>query len=117
MKERDYLIILYDYYGDLLSADNRRYFEDYYFDNLSLAEIAQNDNVSRNNVHKHLKSCEEKLLFYEEKLGLYKKKKLLEDIIKDIDNEEIKNKIREILWQVENIKCTMIIVRERVVDF
>ena len=75
MNERDYLIILYDYYGDLLSDDNRRYFEDYYFDNLSLAEIAQNDNVSRNNVHKHLKSCEEKLLFYEEKLGLYKKNK------------------------------------------
>ena len=29
MKERDYLIILYDYYGDLLSVDNRRYFEEF----------------------------------------------------------------------------------------
>ena len=68
MNERDYLIILYDYYGDLLSVDNRRYFEDYYFDNLSLAEIAQNDNVSRNNVHKHLEGYEEKLLYVEENL-------------------------------------------------
>ena len=41
---------------------------------------------------KNIKTAEEKLYFYEEKLGLYKKKKLLEDIIKDIDNEEIKNK-------------------------
>lgn len=97
MNERDYLIILYDYYGDLLSDDNRRYFEDYYFDNLSLAEIAQNDNVSRNNVHKHLKSCEEKLLFYEEKLGLYKKDKLLEQKVNDIKDENMRKLIEEIL--------------------
>ena len=97
MNERDYLIILYDYYGDLLSVDNRRYFEDYYFDNLSLAEIAQNDNVSRNNVHKHLKSCEEKLLFYEEKLGLYKKDKRLNTLIDDIKNEKIKNTVIDLL--------------------
>lgn len=97
MNERDYLIILYDYYGDLLSDDNRRYFEDYYFDNLSLAEIAQNDNVSRNNVHKHLKSCEEKLLFYEEKLGLYKKDKLLKQKVNDIKDVNVRKLIEEIL--------------------
>lgn len=97
MNERDYLIILYDYYGDLLSDDNRRYFEDYYFDNLSLAEIAQNDNVSRNNVHKHLKSCEEKLLFYEEKLGLYKKDKLLKQKIKGIKDVNVRKLIEDIL--------------------
>lgn len=97
MNERDYLIILYDYYGDLLSDDNRRYFEDYYFDNLSLAEIAQNDNVSRNNVHKHLKSCEEKLLFYEEKLGLYKKDKLLKQKVNDIKDVNVRKLIEDIL--------------------
>ena len=68
-----------------------------YFNNLSLGEISENDGYSRNAIHKNIKTAEEKLYFYEEKLGLYKKKKLLEDIIKDIDNEEIKNKIREIL--------------------
>ena len=67
-----YYSSLYDYYGKLLTETQQKYFEDYYFDNLSLAEIAQNDNVSRNNVHKHLKSCEEKLLFYEENIGYYK---------------------------------------------
>lgn len=97
MNERDFLIILYDYYCDLLSDDNRRYFEDYYFDNLSLAEIAQNDNVSRNNVHKHLKSCEEKLLFYEEKLGLYKKDKLLKQKVNDIKDVNVRKLIEEIL--------------------
>ena len=97
MEKREYLIILYDFYSELLSDKQKEHFEDYYFNNLSLGEISENENVSRNAIHKSIKTAEEKLYFYEEKLGLYKKKKILEDIIKDIDNEEIKNKIREIL--------------------
>jgi len=95
MEERNYLIILYDYYGELLTDKQRMYFEDYYFNNLSLGEISENDGYSRNAIHKNIKTAEEKLYFYEEKLGLGTM--TLEDIIKDIDNEEIKNKIREIL--------------------
>ena len=44
MDKEIYLSGLYDYYGELLSDDNRKYFEDYYFDNLSLSEIAENNN-------------------------------------------------------------------------
>lgn len=117
MEERNYLIILYDFYGELLTDKQRMYFEDYYFNNLSLGEISENNGYSRNAIHKNIKTAEEKLYFYEEKLELYKKKKLIEDIIKDIDNDTIKNKIREILWQIENIKCTMIIVKELMVVF
>ena len=88
MEERNYLIILYDYYGELLTDKQRMYFEDYYFNNLSLGEISENDGYSRNAIHKNIKTAEEKLYFYEEKLGLYKKKKLLEDIIKDMGKDE-----------------------------
>ena len=96
MEQRDYLIILYDYYGELLSDDNKKYFEDYYFDNLSLGEIADNANISRNAVHKHIKSAEAKLMFYEEKLSLYNKDKRLREVLKIIDDEQIKNKLEEI---------------------
>ena len=97
MENRDYLIILYDYYGELLSEDNKGYFEDYYFDNLSLAEIAENNNVSRNNIHKHLKSSEEKLLFFEEKLKLYKKDLNIELRLKNIKDEKIRKEVEKIL--------------------
>ena len=73
MEQRDYLVILYDYYGELLNEDNKKYFEDYYFEDLSLSEIAENNGVSRNAVHGQIKIVEEKLLFYEEKLKLYEK--------------------------------------------
>lgn len=97
MENRDYLIILYDYYGELLSDDNRKYFEDYYFDNLSLSEIAENNNISRNAIHKHIKSTEEKLLFYEEKLKLYKKDVKLKEEISELTDLKVKEKLEKIL--------------------
>ena len=65
MEDREYLIILYDYYGELLSDNQKKYFEEYYFDNLSLSEISENVGKSRNAIHKSIKTVEEKLLFYE----------------------------------------------------
>lgn len=96
MKERNYLIILYDYYGDLLNDDNRKYFEDYYFDNLSLGEISENNGISRNAVHKHIKSTESKLIFYEDKLKLYEKDMKLKSIVQTIEDEKIKKEIEKI---------------------
>lgn len=95
MEERDYLIILYDFYSDLLSDKQKEYFEDYYFNNLSLGEISENTCISRNAIHKNIKNVCDKLYFYEEKLGLYKKRNELYDIVKNLD-DEIKSKIEKI---------------------
>ena len=60
MNNRDYLIILYDYYSELFNEKQRSYFEDYYFNNLSLGEISDNIEISRNAIHKVIKNIEEK---------------------------------------------------------
>ena len=39
MEKKLYLTILYEYYKDLLTEKQKEYFEDYYFDNLTLSEI------------------------------------------------------------------------------
>ena len=96
MDHRDYLIILYDFYGELLNDKQREYFEDYYFNNLSLGEISENALLSRNAIHKNIKAAEEKLCFYEEKLELYKKRQILEKIIKEIDNKKIIEEIENL---------------------
>lgn len=95
MDKRDYYIILYDYYGNLLNNKQQCYFEAYYFDNLSLQEISDNFNVSRNAIHKMLISIQNKLLFYEDKLSLYKKSKDLEIVLCEVD-DKLKNKIMNI---------------------
>ena len=96
MEERDYLIILYDFYSELLTEKQKEYFEDYYFSNFSLGEIAENTGLSRNAIHKNIKTVEEKLKFYEEKLELYKKRKLLEELIKEIDDDKTVEKLQNL---------------------
>lgn len=90
MDDRAYLVMLYDFYGELFSERQREYFEEYYFNNLSLAEIGDNFGVSRNAVHKVIQGVEEKLSFYEEKLGLYKKNRVICDIIEKTNDEKLK---------------------------
>lgn len=96
MDTRNYLIILYDFYGELLNDKQKEFFEDYYFNNLSLGEISENSGLSRNAIHKNIKSSEDKLYFYEDKLCLYKKSKLMEEILKEDDLDKIRDKIKEL---------------------
>lgn len=91
-----YLSSLYDFYGILLTDKQQNYFEDYYFNNLSLKEISENASISRNAVFKQLKNIEEKLLMYESKLKLLEKENKLKEIFKRIKDETI-------IEQLENL--------------
>ena len=90
------LTILYDYYGELLTNKQQLYFEDYYFNNLSLQEIADNYEVSRNAVFNSLKEIEKKIEYYEQVLKLYEKGKKIEVLIENLD-EDLKEKIKELI--------------------
>ena len=91
-----YLNNLYDYYGELLTDKQQEYFEDYYFNNLTLAEIAENNDISRNAIHKQIKEAETKLEMFEEKLELLHKKEQIKNIIKNLD-DKTKEKIEELI--------------------
>lgn len=93
MKDVVYLTILFDYYEKLLDEKDRDCFKNYYFDNLSLAEISENFGISRNAIHKRLKKVEEELLFYENVIGLYDKEKRVIGLISD---EKLKEQIKKI---------------------
>ena len=90
LEDRDYIIMLYDFYGELFNDRQREYFEEYYFNNLSLAEISEKIGVSRNAIHKGIQTVEQRLKFYEEKLCLYSKSCIIYDIIEKINDKEIK---------------------------
>jgi len=96
MEFRDYIIILYDYYKDLFNDKQQEYFEDYYFNNLSLGEISDNVGISRNAIHKSIKLVEDKLMFYENKLNLYNKSKQISELLTKVP-EDIKIKIEKLL--------------------
>lgn len=66
-------VMLLDCYGDLLTEHQRSLMEMYYCEDLSLAEIGQPMNITRQAVRSIIKRTEDILLNYEEKLGFAEK--------------------------------------------
>ena len=97
MDKKVYLNILYDFYKELLTDKQQNYFEDYYCNDLSLSEIAENENVSRNAVHGQLKIIVERLEEFESVLKLYEKKEKIVKLIKSEVNEKTLDKVLEII--------------------
>ena len=83
-----------DFYGNLLTPRMRDICELYLFDDLSLAEIAEDKNISRQAVHDTVKRGFAMLDAYEEKLGLVNRfeqeKASIEEVIKLIDSGSYK---------------------------
>ncbi len=97
MEELVYYTMLYDIYGSLLTEKQKDYFEEYYFKNLSLSELANKYNISRNAIHKQIKETIKRLENYEDNLHLAKKNEMLENIITNISDEELKRKLQEVI--------------------
>ena len=72
MENREYLNNLFDIYKDLLTTIEQETFMDYYEEDLSLTEIAENRHISKASVSKTLKQAENKLKHYEDVLALSK---------------------------------------------
>lgn len=64
---------LYDFYGELLKDRQRKIYEDFIFNDLSLGEIAQEEGISRQGVYDMVRRCTKALEGYEEKLHLVEK--------------------------------------------
>jgi len=62
--------ILYDFYGELLTEHQKQVYEGLVYENMSLAEIADEQGVSRQAVHDLIKRTDKILQGYEDRLGL-----------------------------------------------
>ena len=96
MKEREYVLALYEIYNKLLTEREREYFEYYFFEDYSLQEIADNFKVSKAYVGKLINGIENKLLKFEEALNINYKNVKIKEIISNIDKKTA-NKIEELL--------------------
>ena len=65
--------VLLDFYGELLTQKQKRALELYYNEDLSLAEIAEDMQVSRQGVRAFIKQGEAHLEEFEEKLGMFER--------------------------------------------
>lgn len=106
--------LLLDFYGDILSERQKEMLDLYYNDDLSLSEIAENYNISRQGVRSILKKGENILVNMEEKLHLAqrfsvvqeKSNKIaneLEKISEQINDKDILAKITDLRIQIKDL--------------
>ena len=77
--------LLYDFYGELLTAHQRRVYEDVVFNDLSPSEIAGEQGISRQGVHDLMKRCDKILEEYEAKLHLVAKFVEIRDMAREVE--------------------------------
>ncbi len=96
MEEILYYTTLFDSYGELLTSKQQDYFKDYYFNNLSLSEIAENYEITRNAVYNQLREAREKLEHYDKILELSIKQRKVKEICDRINDEDLKKDLKDI---------------------
>ena len=84
IEERVELSLLYDFYGALLKENQRRMFEESILDDYNLAEIAEDENITRQGVHDAIKRACKQLREYEQKLGLVEKFEKQKELVKKL---------------------------------
>ena len=92
MEKKVEISMLWQIYGNLLTEKQYKVIDYYYNQDLSLSEIAENENITRQAVRDIIKKGEKKLFEYEEKLLFMKK---------TINQEQ---KIQQVLWNLTKIQ-------------
>lgn len=86
MEEKMKLVSLYEVYKKMLTPHMQDIFEQYYYSDLSLREIAANKNISYQAVNDTIKKVGKQLLEYEENI---KALEIKQDLMLLLENKEI----------------------------
>ncbi len=103
--------LLYDFYGELLTSHQKEIYEDFVLNDLSLGEIAQDREISRQGVYDIVKRCNRQLAGYEEKLRLVEKfldtKKKVEEIHRQaqtiLSSRDDRSRVLDCVEKIESI--------------
>ena len=108
MEKKIEISILCQIYGKLLTEKQYNFIDDYYNNDLSLSEIADNYGITRQAARDNIKKGENKLFEYEEKLGIMKttmkNEKTIEDVLMQINSIQTNYSDKKIAKILENVK-------------
>ena len=108
MEKKVEISVLWEIYGKLLTEKQYEFIDDYYNNDLSLSEIAENNDITRQAVRDIIKKGEKKLFEYEEKLGTMKRmlsqEKKIEKILSELTKIQSNYSDKEIANVLENVK-------------
>ena len=108
MEKNVKISILSDIYGKLLTEKQFEFIDDYYNNDLSLSEIAENNNITRQAVRDIIKKGEKKLFEYEEKLmfmkRMLKQEKKIEQVLSELNKIQKEYSDEQVAVVLEHIK-------------
>ena len=108
MEEKVKISMLCEFYGKLLTEKQYEFINDYYNNDLSLSEIAENNNITRQAVRDIIKKGEKKLFEYEEKLMFMKRtlnqEKRIEKALSELTKIQKEYSDKQIASVLESIK-------------
>ncbi len=96
MEEKIEISILLNLYGNLLTKTQRNYMEMYYNQDLSLSEIAEIENITRQAVRTNLLKSKKKLYEYEKQLNFMQKENNIRKLLEKLKNQENKIYVEKI---------------------
>lgn len=99
LKNNEWINDLLAWYGNLLTDNQLTIMESYYQADLSLAEIAENNDVSRSAIHDTIKRSEELLFNYENKLKVvtkFKERSRQYALLKQLNIESVNNIVKQL---------------------
>ena len=105
---------LIDLYGDVLDDNTREIMTAYYYDDLSLAEIAASIGISRQGVRHTIKRGEEHLGFLEEKLSLARKNMQIEKLAEDI--AEVAKRLQDISPDIDELSAKLFEIEKKLIN-
>lgn len=92
ISDKEYGNLLIDYYGNLLTSHQLEVLTDYYTNDYSMQEIAENNNVSKSAISDIIKRSFIQLEDYEKKLHLIKQANKIDDLINQMEKDKINSK-------------------------
>ena len=108
MEEKIKISMLCEFYGTLLTKKQYEFINDYYNNDLSLSEIAENNEITRQAVRDIIKKGEKKLFEYEEKLMFMKRtlnqEKKIEKALSELTKIQKEYSDKQIANVLEDIK-------------
>ena len=108
MDKKVKISILCDLYGKLLTPKQLEFLNDYYNNDLSLSEIAENNQITRQAVRDIIKKGEKKLFEYEEKLLFMKRmsnqEKTIEHVLSELTKIEKTSSDKKVAQILESVK-------------
>ncbi len=101
LEEKIKISILLELYGSLLTKTQQNYMDLYYNEDLSLSEIGENEQITRQAVRTILVKSKKKLQEYEQKLKFMQKQEKIKEQIEILEKTKITEEQQKIIDKIK----------------